>query len=71
MDSLSEDTVERITREIRTLETNPRPRGTKKLLPSGEFRIRVGDYRILYRVSDESRRVEIISVAHRRDAYRH
>jgi len=48
----------------------PRPRGTAKLKGSNDlFRIRIGDYRVIYRVSDRERLVDVIHIRHRRDAY--
>jgi mRNA interferase RelE/StbE len=56
---------------IRNLAGQPRPYGCKKL--SGEdraWRIRVGDYRVIYEVDDLELRVDIRVVAHRKEAYR-
>ncbi len=66
------DTIRlRIRKTLLALETDPRPTGAAKL--SGErnrWRVRVGDYRILYEVDDASRQVLVLRIAHRRDAYR-
>ena len=48
MDSLPSNVFSRISREILRLESSPRPRGCKKLRGRHEYRIRVGDYRVLY-----------------------
>ena len=56
---------------VDSLPENSRPVGTKKL--EGEdklYRLRVGDYRILYEVNDEEKRVRIVKVGHRQDVYR-
>jgi mRNA interferase RelE/StbE len=53
------------------LETDPRPIGAAKL--SGQrnrWRVRVGDYRILYEVDDALQQVLVVRIAHRRDVYR-
>lgn len=70
LDRLSSDLRSRIAEKILELESTPRPKGCVKLSVSSKYRIRVGDYRILYEIDDRSKRVEIVSVAHRREAYR-
>jgi len=68
---LQPDLHNRIIEKIRLLTTTPRPPGCKKL--SGEdraWRIRVGDYRIVYEINDAAQSVEIRVVAHRREVYR-
>lgn len=50
---------------------NPRPTGSVKLAGRDDFRIRVGDYRIVYGVDDAEDLVLIAKIAHRRDVYRH
>jgi mRNA interferase RelE/StbE len=60
----------RISNKVLSLEKNPRPRGAKKLGGWGEYRLRVGDHRILYAISDSDSVVTIIAVGHRREAYR-
>jgi mRNA interferase RelE/StbE len=62
---------ERILRALIGLEANPRPPGAIKM--QGEdptWRIRVGDYRVLYEIHDRELLVLVIRVAHRREAYR-
>jgi len=68
---LAPELIDRIWTHIRALTTNPRPRGAKKL--SGEvsgYRLRVGDYRILYEITDSARLISVRQVRHRREAYR-
>lgn len=58
---------------IRSLSENPRPPSCKQLAGSQEpplFRIRVGDYRIIYEVRDDVVLVSVIHVGHRKDIYR-
>ncbi len=53
------------------LAKNPRPSGSRKLAGTeNDWRIRVGDYRIVYEIADEIRIVRIHRVRHRRDVYR-
>ncbi len=59
-----------ITAHITALGTNPRPHGVKKLVGRDEYRIRVGDYRIIYTVDDDIVTVTVIRVGHRSDVYR-
>ena len=67
---LQQNVHRRITKKLLELEDDPRPLGVKKLQGSDGYRIRVGDYRILYVINDETRIVEIIAVGHRREVYR-
>ena len=61
----------KILESIESLAFDPRPRGCKKLEGSENlWRIRKGDYSVLYSIEDESRVVDIIAIRHRRDAYR-
>jgi mRNA interferase RelE/StbE len=56
---------------IERLGDNPRPHGSKKLVGADRtYRIRVGDYRIVYEIEDAVLVVLVIRVAHRREAYR-
>ena len=62
---------QRLKTAIDRLATNPRPAGSKRLKGLADLlRIRVGEYRILYRVVDERLVVLIIRVGHRREVYR-
>ena len=70
LDALQGTLFQRIRRKLIALEDNPRPIGVQKLHGHESYRLRVGDYRILYLIDDSAKRVDIISVAHRREAYR-
>ena len=70
LDALQENLRERILRRLLTLEENPRPSGIKKLQGQESFRLRVGDYRVLYTIDDKSKQVFILGVGHRREVYR-
>ena len=62
---------DRIIQAIRSLESNPRPPGCRKLAGmKNDWRIRVGDYRIVYEIADAIRIVRVYRVRHRRDVYR-
>ncbi|MFH1732268.1 MAG: type II toxin-antitoxin system RelE/ParE family toxin [Planctomycetota bacterium] len=70
MNSLQRATFQRVTKAILSLEGSPRRRGAKKLRGRKAYRLRVGDYRIVYTVDDASRTVEVTAVRHRKDVYR-
>ena len=70
LDRLPVQLHERIARKLLELEDNPRPRGVQKLHGEDGFRIRVGDFRVLYVIDDRAQTVEIVAVGHRRDVYR-
>jgi mRNA interferase RelE/StbE len=64
-----------IQRRVRTLidglATEPRPRGTEAMVGiDNSYRLRVGDYRVVYAIDDAERQVIIARVGHRRDVYR-
>lgn len=60
----------RIVAAIRKLAVNPRPEDARKLVGLPSFRIRVGDYRVIYNIDDEIVTVLVVKVAHRREVYR-
>lgn len=59
----------RIMQAIESLADDPRPAGTKNLQGMSGYRIRVGNYRIIYHVDDTVRVVAVTRVAHRREVY--
>jgi len=68
---LSSEIHDRVIVAIQGLATNPRPSGCRKLAGSkNDWRIRVGDYRVIYEIADEIRVVRINRVRHRREVYR-
>lgn len=61
----------RIQAAVELLATDPRPSGAKKLVGGeGEWRVRTGDYRVVYEIQDDAHVVLVLAVAHRRDVYR-
>jgi mRNA interferase RelE/StbE len=61
----------RIIPQIRALAENPRPLGCRKLTGSkNDWRIRIGDYRVLYEIDEKVKAVRIMRVRHRREVYR-
>jgi len=59
-----------VARAILHLEGDPRPKGSRKLRGVEEYRLRVGQYRILYAIDDHERVIDVIAVGHRREVYR-
>ena len=70
LDALQANTRNRIIKHLLTLEKNPRPSGIKKLQGEESYRLRVGDYRVLYTVDDKVKQVVILAIGHRREVYR-
>jgi len=62
---------QRIVNRIAGLASEPRPPGCEKLAGAeGRYRIRQGEFRIVYAVDDPTRTVEVVKVGHRREVYR-
>ncbi len=60
----------RIRDSIRSLADNPRPKNSRKLVGRDGWRIRIGDYRVIYGIDDKQRKVIVLLVGHRKDIYR-
>ncbi len=59
-----------IARAIDSLREKPRPHGYKKLKGSEFYRIRIGDYRVVYQIFDEKLLIIVVRIGHRREIYR-
>ncbi|MCI0585501.1 MAG: type II toxin-antitoxin system RelE/ParE family toxin [Planctomycetes bacterium] len=71
LEKLPRDVLRRVTERMIALEEDPRPPGCKKLTGEEDlYRIRVGDYRVVYEIDDGERGVRIARVRHRREVYR-
>ena len=71
LQNLDPQVARRILKAIEALVANPRPSGVVKLEGASDlWRIRVGEWRVVYRISDRDRLLDVIAVRHRRDAYR-
>jgi len=69
LDKIPLHIVEPILQGIESLGADPRPVGCKKLKGRDGFRIRVGNYRVIYEIFDKQLIVDVITVGHRRDIY--
>lgn len=70
MDGLPQSFHKRIAVRISGLAENPRPTGCQKLSGQDGYRIRIGDYRVVYTIDDKTSVVTVIAVGHRREIYR-
>jgi mRNA interferase RelE/StbE len=70
LSSLPQAAYEKAKLAIGQLAETPRPQGCLKLRAREGWRIRVGDYRIIYDIEDEKRKVVVLQIGHRRNVYR-
>ena len=64
------DLYKRIKKAIFNLAKEPRPAGCRKLTGREGWRIRVGDFRIIYEIDDKTKSLTIVHIGHRKDVYR-
>ena len=69
LDNLEKRFFIQIKNKIDSLKSNPRPANCLKLTVEEGYRLRTGDYRILYRIDDENKIVYIYRVKHRKESY--
>jgi len=69
LDKLEAPVFAHILKKIRALSEDARPPGSLKLTDEDGYRIRTGDYRILYRIDDALKRIYIYRIKHRKDVY--
>lgn len=67
---LDSQILKKLLVRIENLKNNPFPQGVKKLVTADGYRLRVGDYRIVYDVIEDLVLVKILKVGHRKDIYR-
>lgn len=71
LERLPREIGKRVIDRIEKLALDPRPRGCKKLQGSSDlWRIRIGEYRVVYEMRESEQHIDIIVVRHRSDAYR-
>ncbi len=70
LDALDDALFSRMDRKILALADNPRPAGCKKLKGyKDQWRVRVGDWRVVYIIDDDAKLISITRIAHRREVY--
>ena len=70
LDNLEKRFFEQIKDKINSLKFNSRPPNCLKLTAEEGYRIRSGDYRVLYRIDDKSKVIYIYRIKHRKESYR-
>ena len=70
LQAIPQKDMRKIVMRIRSLARNPRHHGSQKLAGQEQYRIRQGDYRIVYFIEDKETLIDIIKIGHRREVYR-
>jgi len=70
LEAVPKEDRRRIASRIEGLSADPRPPGCEKLSGEDKYRVRQGDYRVIYLVSDERHEVTVFKIDHRREIYR-
>jgi len=68
--SLQRNDLNNIVKKISSLSKNPRPDGCKKLSADEKYRVRVGNFRILYSIEDDILVIYVVKVGHRKNVYK-
>jgi len=70
LEALPDNMLSRVVRKLESLADNPRPVGCKKLKGyKDQWRVRVGDWRVVYIIDDTAKLVSVTRIAHRREVY--
>ena len=70
LESLPQSDLSKIVEKIKNLSSDPRPYGAEKLSGEDKYRIRQGNYRIVYSIEDDKLIVIVVKIGHRRDVYK-
>jgi len=70
LEDIPQKDLRKIIKRIRSLAKDPRPHDSQKLSAREQYRIRQGDYRIVYSIEDKDSLIDIVKVGHRREIYR-
>ena len=70
LDRLPKGDFDAILDAVKGLANSPRPKGVEKIKSAGLWRIRQGDYRIVYSIDDKQQMVTVVRIGHRREIYR-
>ena len=72
LEALPKREQRRIIRALEALSEKPRPSGVRKIVGAEDlYRLRVGDYRVVYQIKEQILTIWVIRIGHRRDIYRH
>ena len=70
LESIPKKTIRQMVSRIHGLAEDPRPHGVEKLSGEERYRLRQGDYRVVYSIDDEMGVIDVVKVGHRREVYR-
>ncbi len=70
LDRMPKSDFQAVVKAIKELVQTPRPRGVEKVKSTGLWRIRQGDYRIIYSIYDNQQLVTVVRIGHRKEVYR-
>ncbi len=70
LDRLPKNDFNTVLGTVKDLAKTPRPKGVEKIKSAGLWRVRQGDYRIVYSIDDDKKIVTILRIGHRREIYR-
>ena len=70
LEGIPQKDLRKIVKRIRSLAKDPRPNGSQKLTRQEQYRIRQGDYRIVYSIEEKDLLIDIVKIGHRREIYR-
>ncbi len=70
LEKIPKKIAQQIVKRINSLAHDPRPHGSEKLSGEEKYRVRQGDYRIVYGIDDKRQIVEVVKLGHRREIYR-
>jgi mRNA interferase RelE/StbE len=70
LENIPKKNLRKIVKRIQSFAQNPRPAGSQKLSGQQQYRVRQGDYRVVYSVDDKDSIIDIVKIGHRRQIYR-
>ena len=70
LERLPDKVADRIVHQLEALSCLPRPTGCLKLKGTSQWRIRIGDYRVIYEIDDSASLIDVGYIRHRKDVYR-
>ena len=70
LNSIPQKDIQKIITKIHFLSSNPKPQGCTKLTNREDYRIRVGNYRIIYSINEDILIITVIKIGHRKEIYR-